>query len=125
MKKLIALIMMVIIVFAMTACGGGDSATTPDIPGEWQTVALRADDGTDLFVEEDDWNWYHFEFNEDGTGLDLSMGYEFEITWTQAEDETLTIVDDFTGEEMVFSPNGGTFMLTDEDDWEFVIGKVE
>ena len=111
MKKLVALCLVLVLVVAMVACGGGGK--NPAV-GTWKL--------TGLFEGEEDYSAYlamlgmdlTIVLNEDGTGTMEMMGEKLDITWADGkimnegeslsfsvDADTLTIAEE--GERMVFT----------------------
>lgn len=104
MKKLIALCLVLVLVVAMVACGGGGK--NPAV-GTWKL--------TGLFEGEEDYSAYlamlgmdlTIVLNEDGTGTMEMMGEKLDITWADGK-----IMNE--GESLSFSVDGDTLTISEE-----------
>ena len=104
MKKLVALCLVLVLVVAMVACGGGGK--NPAV-GTWKL--------TGLFEGEEDYSAYlamlgmdlTLVLNEDGTGTMEMMGEKLDITWA---DGKIMI----EGESLSFSVDGDTLTIAEE-----------
>ena len=104
MKKLVALCLVLVLVVAMVACGGGGK--DPAV-GTWKL--------TGLFEGEEDYSAYlamlgmdlTLVLNEDGTGTMEMMGEKLDITWADGK-----IMNE--GESLSFSVNGDTLTIAEE-----------
>ena len=103
MKKILALTLVLVMVFALCACGGGKNAAV----GTWKL--------TGLFEGEEDYSAYlamlgmdlTLVLNEDGTGTMEMMGEKIDITWADGK-----IMNE--GESLSFSVDGDTLTITEE-----------
>ena len=104
MKKLVALCLVLVLVVAMVACGGGGK--NPAV-GTWKL--------TGLFEGEEDYSAYlamlgmdlTLVLNEDGTGTMEMMGEKLDITWADGK-----IMNE--GESLSFSVDGDTLTIAEE-----------
>jgi hypothetical protein len=104
MKKLVALCLVLVLVVAMVACGGGGK--NPAV-GTWKL--------TGLFEGEEDYSAYlamlgmdlTIVLNEDGTGTMEMMGEKLDITWADGK-----IMNE--GESLSFSVDGDTLTISEE-----------
>ena len=103
MKKILALTLILVMVFALCACGGGKNAAV----GTWKL--------TGLFEGEEDYSAYlamlgmdlTLVLNEDGTGTMEMMGEKIDITWADGK-----IINE--GESLSFSVDGDTLTISEE-----------
>ena len=103
MKKILALTLILVMVFALCACGGGKNAAV----GTWKL--------TGLFEGEEDYSAYlamlgmdlTIVLNEDGTGTMEMMGEKIDITWADGK-----IMNE--GESLSFSVDGDTLTISEE-----------
>ena len=104
MKKLVALCLVLVLVVAMVACGGGGK--NPAV-GTWKL--------TGLFEGEEDYSAYlamlgmdlTIVLNEDGTGTMEMMGEKLDITWADGK-----IMNE--GESLSYSVDGDTLTIAEE-----------
>ena len=112
-KKMVALLLIAVLVFALTACsgGGGGAASKPSPVGTY-TLSGMEEDGEATSQEDLDLLaslglTVTLDIKEDGTGSINLFGEEMEFTW----DEDNIIVD---GEKQAYTFDGTTFTMENE-----------
>ena len=110
MKKVLALLLIAVMVFALTACsgGGGGKADKPSPVGTF-TLSGMSEDGEETSQEDLDLLAslglsVTMEIKEDGTGVLNLFGEEMEFTW----DADNIIVE---GEKQPYTFDGTTFTM--------------
>ncbi len=114
MKRIVALLMIAIMVFALTACsgGGGGGSSKPSPVGKY-TLSGMSENGEatseeDLKLLESLGLTVTMEIKEDGTGVLDLFGETMDFTW---DDDNL-IVD---GEKQAYTFDGTTFTMESDE----------
>jgi hypothetical protein len=114
-KKILCVVMVLVFMFTLTGCGGGNSA----LHGSWVL---------DGGANNTDWDWVELEFNSNGTGrsVEAVLGSEigFAITW-EVNDGRLSMTGSVLGmvitEVYDFEIASGQLRLTQGSDvWHFI-----
>ena len=116
MKKLFALILALVLLLALCACGTQKEAAEEPLPdpaiGSWTLTGLELD-GTDLSSDAVTFD-IRLEFRPDGTGTVSSGEDSFSVTWQNGSfhDGSEPIAYPVTGDTLSFQAEGLTYLFT-------------
>ena len=111
MKKLLCVVFLLGLLFALAGCGGGDHP----LVGRWELVSMEEIfEGESEVIEIDDFMAITFEFFADGTGVSENMFGDMAFTWS-AERGQLTITERGDSEVVDYNISRSQLTLTFED----------
>lgn len=121
MKKILALLLALTVVFSLAACGGKDrekKSENPGVthsdkdtgkekePGNANAAYAGTYEGVHCkFVGDEEWvedEPFSLTLNADGTGVHSRDGMEFNVTWT-LDGESFTMNETFIGDPIVYT----------------------
>ena len=116
MKKIFALILALILLLALCACGTQEEEAKEDLPdpviGSWTLTGLELD-GADVSAYSVSFD-IRLEFRPDGTGTVSSGEESFSVTWQNGSfyDGSETIAYTVEGNKLSFEAEGLTYLFT-------------
>ena len=91
-RIVMALAMLTIFSLAITSCGYSDEPSSESIIGTWKGSGIFGDSSYGANLDDDRVNGY-YRFNEDGTGLEVSVKTRYKDPWTGEKIKPIVTVD--------------------------------
>ena len=92
MKKAIVIVLALVMVFALAACGGGASKPMKEAAGTYEGTQCKFVGSTDWVKDEK----FSLELKSDGTGTHNRDDMSFDVTW-KIDGEDFTMTEKFAG----------------------------